>query len=84
MKMMVLSVKEQNFTDRQNGAVRQMWQVWAPDETGAVGSMYSSEPVKVGQEIEVKLLANRDGKFAAKIIHPPKAAASPANGIGKA
>lgn len=83
MKMQVLSVKVSEFTDKQTGAKKQMWQIWAPDETGAVGTMYSTEPVSIGDTIEVKLLANRDGKFAAKIIHPPKAE-NGSKGTGKA
>lgn len=76
MKMMVLSVKETSFKDKQTGQDRAMWQVFCADETGAVGSMYSAEPILSGQEIEVKLLANRDGKFAPKIIHAPKTGAA--------
>lgn len=72
MKMQVLSVKEQNFTDKQTGEVRKMWQVYCPDETGAVGSIYSTEPVRAGDQIEVKMLVNRDGRFAAKILNPKK------------
>lgn len=73
MKMNVLSVKETEFTDKQTNQVRKMWQVFLPDETGAVGYIYSTEPVKTGDFVDVRVIANRDGRFAAKIIHPKKA-----------
>ena len=73
MKMNVLSVKETEFTDKQTNQVRKMWQVFLPDETGAVGYIYSTEPVKIGDSVDVRIIANRDGRFAAKIIHPKKA-----------
>lgn len=73
MKMIVLSVKETEFKDKQTNQVRKMWQVFLPDETGAVGYIYSTEPVKIGDSVDVRVIANRDGRFAAKIIHPKKA-----------
>lgn len=72
MKLMVLSVQESTFKDDKTGQERRMWRAYCPDETGAVGSVYSTEPVKTGDSVEVKLLVNRDGKFAPKIIHPKK------------
>ena len=73
MKMNVLSVKETEFTDKQTNQVRKMWQVFLPDETGAVGYIYSTEPVKTGDSVDVRIIANRNGRFAAKIIHPKNA-----------
>ena len=55
MKMNVLSVKETEFTDKQTNQVRKMWQVFLPDETGAVGYIYSTEPVKTGDSVDVRL-----------------------------
>ena len=72
MKMNVLSVKETEFTDKQTNQARKMWQVFLPDETGAVGYIYSTEPVKIGDSVDVRVIANRDGRFTAKIIHPKK------------
>ena len=53
MKMNVLSVKETEFTNKQTNQARKMWQVFLPDETGAVGYIYSTEPVKIGDRKSV-------------------------------
>lgn len=64
----VLSVQQMEFTDKQTGQKQLMWRVYAADNTGAVGSVYSSKPVEIGATITVGLVVNREGKFAAKIM----------------
>lgn len=68
MKLSVLSVKPMEFTDKQTGERRTMWQVYCKDSTGGIGSLFSTKECRDFDEIEVELLANREGKLMPKIV----------------
>lgn len=68
MKLSVLSVKTMEFPDKQTGERRVMWQVYCKDSTGGVGSLFSTQQCADGDQVEVELLANRDGKLMPKIV----------------
>lgn len=69
-KKEVISVQKSSFTDKATGAEKTMWKVFISDDDGAIGSLYSSQPVVKGDTVNIGIVVNRDGKIVAKIIQP--------------
>lgn len=67
MQVQVLSTRETIFNKGKEDE-QKMFQIFAADDTGAVGSVYSRTYLAPGDVMTLGLTVNRDGKFAARII----------------
>lgn len=67
IEVSVLSVQENEFTNKDTGEKRKMWRVYAADPSGAVGSVWSNEQYFPGDIVRLSLAVNREGRFAARI-----------------
>ena len=63
----VLSVQAATFTNKETGETRNAWKLFLADPTGAVGSVWSTEPYALGTNVKLVLAVGKDGKFTVKV-----------------
>jgi len=67
MSKKVASVQIMEFADKTTGKMTTMYRIYVFLDDGSIASIYTKIPFEVGEEIEFKLTATKDGKLAVKV-----------------